>query len=102
MVKLKAYTIIESMISLAVITAVVLLMSLIFSNILSSDKNAHRLKAQELIDDFENGGPMQSEGLYDLEVKEMSSSLWAKSKIVEYRVFYREGLVFTQRKITDI
>ncbi len=102
MVKLKAYTIIESMISLAVITAVILLMSLIFSNILSSDKNVHRLKAQELIDDFEIGVALNSDDLYDLEVEEVASGLWTKCKVVEYKVFYRGGLILKQRKVIDL
>ena len=101
MVKLKAYTIIESMISLAIVTGIVLMMSLIFTNILSSDKNIHKIKAQELIDEYTNEGILKGYELYELKVDSEQSKNWGGLYVLTYKVFYRDRLVLKQKKISQ-
>lgn len=101
MAKLKAYTIIESMISLAIVTSVVLMMSLIFSNILSSDKNVHKIKAQELIDQYDDDGIIKDYELYDFKTRTKPSKSWVGLDVTMYEVYYRDRLVFSQRKIVQ-
>jgi hypothetical protein len=89
------------MISLAIVTSVVLMMSLIFSNILSSNKNINKIKAQELIDQYISEGAIGNDELYDLDIKIEPSPDWNGLDVLTYTVFYRDRLILVQRKIVQ-